>query len=329
MGWNGYDFIEEMSQKLGDTRAVFKDKIEIWMNDGILDIATKHNWAFLRVLGRKTLTANLAEQDLLLSAPTTVPTLTITTGGSLTNGSVYKLRMTYIKGATGQESTIGAAPSAGVTATATDKTANITNLQVSSDPLVTDRAIYISKDGGPYLFAKYVGDNSSTSVSVDAEAVGNRQAPEFGHNIKSLDGNPFIDDLRSLSYKPLDQIIMESQATSRSGTPNWWAQVQEEIVYLYPAPSSALELRYYYFRMPTYVRPSYDDIIGIPTWLKPDLERYVVWRGYEYRDRDGQESKFNNYEQMIKATISQKGSQKKVAARVRDVTGNSDGYTLE
>jgi hypothetical protein len=132
-----------------------------------------------------------------------------------------------------------------------------------------------------------------------------------------------------LTYKPRSQLILEVNGNfSSSGSPNIWSDVQEEKVLLYPKPSSALTLSFYYSRIPRKTYNSTSSPIDLPEWLKPDLEKYIMWRGYEYRDRDGQESKLNNYEQSIAFTISVKGAQKKVPRRVRDVAGNSRGFSL-
>jgi hypothetical protein len=50
-----------------------------------------------------------------------------------------------------------------------------------------------------------------------------------------------------------------------------------------------------------------------------------MWRGYEFRDRAGKESKQINYEQGLRITISRKGKPLKKSGRIRSVTPNSDG----
>jgi hypothetical protein len=63
----------------------------------------------------------------------------------------------------------------------------------------------------------------------------------------------------------------------------------------------------------------------MPSWLYEDVRRYVMWRGYEFRDRAGKESKQINYEQGLRITISRKGKPLKKSGRIRSVTPNSDG----
>ena len=118
------------------------------------------------------------------------------------------------------------------------------------------------------------------------------------------------------------------QGQFSSGTPSFWSDLGSEKVILYPKPSSALTLSFYYFRMPSLVFPSVDSVVDLPSWLKPVLRAGVISRGYEYRDRDGQEGKYLAYEQLLKEFISRHGKSANVKLVVRDVVGNSDGWEI-
>jgi hypothetical protein len=54
----------------------------------------------------------------------------------------------------------------------------------------------------------------------------------------------------------------------------------------------------------------------------------VIALGYEYRDRAGTQEKFSNYETYLRSYISKQGHNKKTPTRVRDVTGNADGWSI-
>jgi hypothetical protein len=330
MAWNGKDFIDDLSTKLGDTSNSFKSKVLEWTNEGLKDITSRHNWAFSRVLGKKVLTASQATQDISLGQPTVV-SVAAASGGSLTADSAYKVLVTYYEGVAEVES-IGGVASASVTPTGANLTIDVTSIPVSGDPLVTARKVYLSLAGGNYYLYSTISDNTSTTLSITADVTvaGVRdvlRAPR-SHAIRSLDGNPFLSGTRTLRYIPLTQIIDSTWATNTSGTPDYWSDEQEEKLYLYPKPSSALTLSYYYYKIPTEVTYSLVSFFDVPEWLRPDLDRFVTWKGYEYRDRNGQESKINNFEQMLDKTISKKGAQKKVPRRVQDVVGDSDGYPI-
>lgn len=326
MGWNGADFIDELAAKLSDTSSAFEARILIWLNDGVKDIASRHTWSFLRVKGKKTLTVDQSEQDLSLGTPS-APTLAALAGGSLTAGTEYKVRVTFYESSTKHES-VGGTESSGITPSGGDLSITLTNIPVSSDPLVTARKIYVSEAGGAYYLYATIENNTATTSTITAEPTSTETPPDE-HSIRCLEGDPFIETNRVLEYRPRTQMVLESGGNfNHSGTPHWWADIQEEKILIYPRPSSALVLSFYYSRIPRRVYNSTSSPIELPEWLKPDLERYVVWRGYEYRDRDGQESKFDNYESMLERTISTKGAQKRVQRRVRDATGNSRGFTL-
>jgi len=320
MGWNGSDFIDELSAKLGDTSTTFEARVLIWLNDGIKDIATRHNWSFLRVKGKKVLTAAAEEQDLSLGTPS-APTLAALAGGSLVASSVYKVLVTFYESTTKHESVSGT-PSGAITPSGGNLSITVSAIPVSSDPLVTERRIYLSKDGAAYYYYSTISNNTSTTTTITAPTTSTESPPDE-HSIKCLDGNPFIENSRQLDFVSREQMIMAIGARFASGTPQSWCDLQEEKILLYPKPSTALTLSFYYYRIPRRVYNTISSVIDIPEWLKPDLERYVVWRGFEYRDRDGQESKQSNYETMINQTISQKGTLKKTPRRVRDVIGNT------
>jgi hypothetical protein len=325
MGWNGKDFVDELSAKLSDETTSFKTKVLGWLNDGVKDIASRHEWTFTRVLGRKTLTPDLSTQDISLGQPS-APTLALSAGGSLVENSVYKVLVTFYEASSKNESMAGI-ESASVTGGAVNKTIDVTAIPVSSDGLVTSRRIYLSVDGAAFFYHGEIANNTATTYSISTETTTD-VTPPSEHSIRCLDGSPFIIGSKVLDYMPLHQILSGSWSSLTAGTPDVWSNEQEEKLYLYPKPSTAIVLSYYYFKIPNKSIYSISSLIDIPEWLKPDLEAYVTWRGYDYRDRDGKQEKRNNFEDSLNRTISQKGAQKKVARRVSDKIGDSDGWLI-
>jgi hypothetical protein len=111
-----------------------------------------------------------------------------------------------------------------------------------------------------------------------------------------------------------------------TGTPQLWAPVNEEEVHVYPTPATDKTASFYYFKRPAQIFGTATSVPQIPDWLYDDLRRYVLWRGFDFRDRAGKESKELTYRENLKLTISRKGKPLKRSGRVRCVTPDSDGY---
>jgi hypothetical protein len=121
-------------------------------------------------------------------------------------------------------------------------------------------------------------------------------------------------------------LVYSTNAVNSTGTPQYWAAVNQSEVYVYPKPASNTTVSFYYFKLPEKIINAATSIPEVPSWLYDDLRNYVKWRGHDYRDRAGQESKKLNYDQGLRTTISRKGQPLKRSGRVRSVTPDSDGY---
>lgn len=321
--WSGLNLQTELATILGDTSTGFKTKVLGWLNDIQNDISTRHDWSFQRHKGKKVLTASSELQNVNLAKPS-APTATIATDGSLTEGSTYSVLVTYYESVSGLESIAGTASST-VTATALNKTVSLTVVPTSSDPLVTSRKLYLSKDSGAYYYHSSIANNTATTATIDTETTSLILAPDY-NMIRKFDGSPFFEGTSTgrLTIKSVDEIRELFEGTWSSGTPNIWADMGEGRAIFYPIPSSALTLSHYYYRLPARIYAN-TDTLELPAWLKPVLEAGVIWKGYRYRDRDGQESKQANYEQLISEYISKMGRNNKLAGRVRDVSGGQFG----
>jgi hypothetical protein len=322
--WNGLDLQTEFSEHLSDTSTGFKTRILGWMNDIIVDISSRHNWDFQLVKGKKILTA-LEEEQTLLTSPPSAPSVVIAAGGSLTENSVYRVGVTFVD-SNGAETKLGSA-SASVTATAVNKTISVTAIPTSSEALVTKRRIYLQKDGGNWYFQSEIADNTATTTSITAETTSLIEAPDYAP-IRIISGNPFIESSSQLEYRAIDQLRLLFQGSFSSGTPSFWSSLGHERVLLYPKPSSAMTLSYYYYKLPARIYASTDSFPDIPVFLKSAFRAGVIARGYEFRDRAGQESRLLNYEQQLSRAIQDNGGPAKVAYRVRDVVGTSEGWEI-
>lgn len=325
MGWNGADLITDFSQELGDTSTAFKTKVLRWINEGIRDIATSHNWPFLREKGKAILTSGQDTHSLVLSAPT-APSLALLAGGSLTADSACTVLITYYEGVSGVESVAGTASSS-ATPTGANLSLTVSSIPVSSAPLVTARRVYLSQGGGAYKLYSTISDNTSTTTTITANASSDVAPPDESY-IHMLDGDPFIEGSRILYGQSLQQLKFETAADTSSGTPERWAAINQSEIVVYPKPSSNTTMSFYYFKLPAKVVDSSASYPQLPGWLYEQLHDYVIWRGYSYRDRDGKESKKANYDEGLRLAISRKGKDIKRAGRVRSVTPDSDGYTV-
>jgi hypothetical protein len=90
--------------------------------------------------------------------------------------------------------------------------------------------------------------------------------------------------------------------------------------------SGATTLSFYYFGIPFQITAEETSIPRLPISFKTALEAGVVWKGFEYRDRDGQETKARNYYQLVSKLVSFAAIPAKVPKRVRDMVGDCDGF---
>jgi len=324
--WNGADLVDELSALLGDTSSAFEARVLGWINDIQKDICTRHDWDFLRFKGKKVLTASAEEQSLIISPPTAA-TIAVDVGGDLTEDSDYTVTITFVEGVSGIETQAGT-ESESVTATSVNKMIGA-DIPVSTDPLVTKRNIYLTKDSGATYFYSTVSDNTTTWTEITADTSSTVEPPDQDY-IRKLYGNPFIETTteRQLVHRPIDQLRLLFSGQFSDGTPEFWAPINEKRVLLYKRPSTALTLSFYYYRTPGDVYNVSTSQPTIPEWLKPVLKAGVIAMGYEYRDREGQEGKLNNYASAFNNYVSRAGSVVSMPLRVRDTQGNSDGQEV-
>lgn len=326
MAWNGAGLVSDFSAELGDTSDTFKARVLGWINDGFIDIGTSHNWPFMRERGQSVLAANQDTHNIVPSAPS-APSVAISTGGSLTDTSVYKVLVTFYESVSGVESIRGT-ESASVTASVSDLAISLTSIPVSSFPLVTSRKIYLSKDGGSFFYHSEVADNTTTTASISTDTTSTQLPPDDSY-IYVIDGDLYLENNRVLKNMSLQGLRFETNAQLNStGTPSVWASVNQEQIITYPKPMSATTVTFYYFKMPGYVFDSSNSKLPMPQFMYECIHDYVIWRGFQYRDRNGQESKRANYDNNLRTQISRKGSDKKGSGRVRSVTADSDGYQV-
>ena len=316
--WDGLSLQSEFSVLGGDTSTSFKTKILVWLNDIISEIYTKHDWPFALVKGKKVLTASTEVQDLKLATPG-APTAATAAGGSLTSGTAYLFLVTFYESVADVESLAGTA-SASVTPSAANLLVNLTAIPTSSDPLVTARKIYVKKGTADYIFDQTISDNTTTTATVSTDSTSTIEPPDYTY-IKKLNGNPFIEASGYLEKQEIDYLRRLFQGTFGTGSPSYWANFGASKVLLYPVPSSASTLSFYYYRMPNRLYAVGTSAPDLPYFLKDVLWAGMLAKIYEYRDRDGQESKKNNYRSTLAESISTHGTLDNALTRVQDTFG--------
>lgn len=320
--WNGKDLVDEFSRNLGDTSERFKGYVKTWINDIEREICSDHTWGFLLTKGKKTLTSGEEEQSLLITAPS-APTVAIAAGGSLTSGSTYKVKLSHYDPNSKNE--IISEESASVTASGANLTINLSGLSVSSEEYFTQRRIYLSKDDGEFYLYATITNQSSTTSSITAETTSKIIAPEFTY-INKLSGNPFFEsNMGQLDYLPIDQLRLLYSGEFTSGTPESWGDMSHDKVLLYPKPSSALELSFYYYKVPRGIYYEKTSSPTLPISFKNVLEAGIEWKGAKFRDRSDASLKYEYYQKTLQEAIEDLGKVSTANARVRDVVGDSSG----
>lgn len=321
MDWNGLSLVNNLAAELGDNSTAFKSLVLGYINDGLQDINSRHRWPQMRRKGKAILLADTEEHSLLIPKPS-APTVAIAAGGSLTADTEYKFLVTFFEGVAEVESRAGVA-SSGATPTGTDLSVNLSAIPVSDNSLVTARRIYVSKAGGRYFYHSTIEDNTTTTYSISTDPSGQVTAPTEGH-ISELDGDFWITG-RILAGLTLQDFTLRTATFPSSGTPSMCAPINEEQLAVWPKPQADTEVSFWYFKKPARVFGTTTSIPQMPSFLFDDLRRYVLWRGYDYRDRAGKESKEITYLENLKRTFSQKGKVNKKSYTVRRTTPDSDG----
>lgn len=337
MGWNGLDLVSDFSAELGDTTPNFKTKVLRWVNEGLREIATHHQWPCLREKGKVVLASGEDTHALPLAKPD-APVATLTAGGSLTVSTQYRALVTFYESVSGVESVAGDYVT--ITPTGTDLSFTLSDIPISTSPLVTHRKVYISKSSAAFVYHGEITNNleelpgtpdplvdPATPVTylVNADASSPITPPEEDA-IFQIDGDMFIEGSRVIYGTSLQNLLFNTNGVSTSGTPEQFAPINQLEVKVHPKPSAATTASFYFFKLPARVFGLATSIPQMPSWVYETLRAYVIWRGYDYRDRSGKESKLLNYNENLKMLISRKGKPIKRSGKVRIITADSDGY---
>lgn len=326
--WNGLSIQDEFSRKYGFRDSAGKARVLSWINDIQKDISSSHKWPFLRFKMKKQVVLGDQEISIAPQIPSK-PTVALTAGGSLTDATVYKVKVTFVLfDESGREiDSLESEPSNAsdsVTTTTGNQTITLTDLDLydgasTVKPTTIHRRIYLKLGTGNYLLAKTIEDNTTVTTTITADTASVIQPPEYCL-VSCMSGDPIIEGSGNwLTENALDDILKYDPGLTSTGTPYYYARVTDEKIMLYPRPSSTYTLSYWVYRIPSRVFADSDRPIQLHPALKEVLDAGVVWKGYEDKDQDGQESKRSNYERIrdsSKGVFGRSGGQAMTVKRV-------------
>lgn len=322
--WNGLALQTEFSETLGDTATAFKARVLKFMNDIQDDVCSRYQWPFLKKTGGKTLSTTSEYQNLHTTAPSTAPSIAVEVGGSLTTGSTYTVGVTFYQSSDDYETPLSSYPTA-LTVSGSSLQLAVSSIPVSTDPLVTARNVYLSKDSGAFYYYSQIANNTATTTTVTADVSSTVEPPDYD-GVKELLADPWIESYgHQLQYKSEADLRMLFPNAFGTGQPEWYGIAGQSRIIVYPIPSSALTLRFPYIRIPKRLFASSTSQPELPIWMKPILEAGVLMKGYQYRERDAASFYAQLYEQRLTQAISDSAMSRVGAYRVRDVNGNTDG----
>lgn len=324
--WNGKSLVDELSETLGDTSPAFKNRVLSWLNDTILNISSRHDIGHHLTKGKKILFAGNEIHNLEVNPPP-APTLSLKEAGNLAENVEYRVLLTYVQ-PNGVE-TIDGEPTQSILTSSLDRTIVVSNLPTSDESGVELRNVYLSRDGDHFYFVATLKDNTLMEYEITNEPTSKRTPPDY-ESIRRLYGSPFFEGSAStyLEFRDIDQLRKLVTGSWSQGTPNYFSLIESNSITTYPIPGTDIEASFNYYRMPHKLYYSIDSRPDLPQYFKDALFAGVISRGYEYRDRSGQEVKRANFENILLDTINRGSRIANIEYSVRDVYGNFDGFEV-
>ncbi len=320
--WNGSNLYTKWLAKYGFSDSASAARVIEWINDVQNDIQACHSWPFLKFKMKRQVVSGDQEIDISPQIPS-APTLALLAGGSLVADSAVYVKVTFvIFDESGKEiNSLESEPSNAsntVTPTGANLGLTITDLDLfdgvaTVKPITIHRRIYLKVGSAAYFLAKTIEDNTTTSTTIIAPTTSVIEPPEYSLVSLMASEDPFIEGSGiSLCQNQLDVILKSDPGLTASGTPTYYARVSPTKIVIYPKASATYTISYWVYRIPSRIFADADRPIQLHHALKEALDAGVTWKGYEYKDQDGQESKRNTYEmrkQDAKGVIGRTGGQ--------------------
>lgn len=338
--------IDYLGERLWDTSSAFRSKIIRWINEIQDDVAGELPLDFYEIQMKKLLPTEQSIVELSPSLPG-APTAAISAGGSLVDGTSYKAYVTflifdpsnddYIESEAGEESTA-------VAADATNKTLSLTAIPTYQgadiEPTKIHRRVYLAKKAssdseyGEPFFVEDITDNTTTTLDITGEPSSTITPPSDSEVSQITSFHPsFSEGNRILVKMSQNRLKRFDPNSANSSTPNYYDYVGTRKLRIYPklssdATTNQRTLSYSVYRRPHEVFYDSSRKIDLPIEFRKALIEGVVWKSYEFRDRDGVQSKASNYEQFKKQALRKYKRQKGRPTKIRDVVGDTYGYEV-
>lgn len=326
--WNGSALRTRLAQKYGLTDATSLARMLEWINEIVIDICSVYKWPFLLFKLKKQIISGEQEIDFSPQIPS-APTLALLAGGSLTADSPVYLKVTFVlfdesgKEYSSIESEASVASNT-VTPTGGNLSLTVTGIDTydgdtAVKPTTIHRRLFLKSGSGDYVLNKTLADNTTVTTTITAVGTSTIEPPEESM-VDLVDGAPLIEGSGITLYeKDFDEIKRCDPNLSATGTPQYFSRISNNKIFLYPRPTSTYTLSYWVKRKPSRIFADTDRPIQMPESFKPILDAGTTWKGYEYKDSDGQETKKANYERLRDDAMGTKGTTGSQAKTVRRV----------
>lgn len=346
--WNGKALVDELATRLWDVSDANKERVITWINEIQDDIVSDYPIDYYKFKLKRLLPVQQEIVDMNIAVPN-VATVAIASGGDLVEDYKYKVVLTFLIWdedlKTYMESEAGL-ESAEVTGTASDGTINLTSIPTMEgdstvNPAKIYRRVYLMTKtdavGAEYsepFFVQDIADNTTTTLSITGPTVSTISPPSDSEIDQIASDNLWNKASgKYLERQDMDDIRRYNPAGSESATPSYFDYVGTDRIRIYPKLSSGATegqktFNYFVHRRPHEVFYSKDREIDLPISFKKALIEGVLWKGYEFRDRDGHVSKLNNYMNFKKEALNKIRRLKNRPSVVRDVTGDTFGYEV-
>lgn len=347
--WNGKALVDELATRLWDCSNVNKERIIGWINEIQDDIVSEMPVDFYKFKLKKLFPLTQEIIDVNIQVPYK-NTVTFTTGGSFDELYHYRAMSTFVVFDEDLKTYMESEPSIPDDNAFNAPTSGNQQLVISAvdvmdgdtsvKPATIWRNIYIQKKliaattwGEPFLM-QVLKDNTSTSTTILAPTTSTISPPSASEIDQVASDNPYnLSSGKYLERQDMDDLRRYNPTGSASDTPSYYDYVGTDRLFLYPKLSSAATtaqrtFNYFVHRRPHEAFYTLDRPIDLPITFKMALIEGVLWKGYEFRDRDGHVTKLNNYEKFKAKALNKIRRLKNRPSVVRDVVGDTFGYEV-
>ena len=347
--WTQKAVIDEMLQELWSAanETTFLAKTIGWINEIQDNLTQEIRIPYYEINLKKLLPT---QQDVINLSPQVpdAPSAAINSGGSLVDGTSYKVYVTFVIWDDDVKRYIESEPSLAsgvVTGTSTNKTIDVTSIDTyngdtSYRPTTIYRNIYVAKtdsngDYGDPFFSSQITDNTTTTATITSEPTSTVSPPSDSEidmiSEKQMTWAAGTNYLRKQSRSILTRYSPD--VNQDSTTPYYFDFVGHDSIYLYPRLDSSSTdaqrtLLYQVYRRPHEVFYDATRQMDMPIAFKRALKCGVKWLGYDHRDRDGYRSRQTQYEEEKAKLIRKYGINRGHPQGVVDVNGDTDGYSI-